>query len=316
MNTLARPLTRTVARSTAVPLLPAPGRLLPPSSVSFSTSSSSSRHRSGLRPTTLGFSFGTGLAASAFIPSSSVSSDDAGATTGTRRYTVASPDESPAGGEVKGSSTIWRKASPTAPRRQTVTLVFLSDEGSKVGLGQMVKSLTGGVGGRAVWQPYIAYFREAGYDALDLNLSSPSSSPTVAELTDELHNQIRLASLQRLPVLFVRDGTLASDVVSEYITPSDANGDQSSWWKKLFSNPANSRPALSGLIVIDAPTAAQEASSKYGTHKKLNVLLVGSNGQAPQDGPTKVRSLVTAGKSDEETIKAIERWLIDSGYEG
>ena len=230
---------------------------------------------------------------------------------------------------VTGSSTLVRPASPAAPRRQTVTLVFLTSQSNRPGL---VKSLVSNFGGRdrgetEKWFPWIGYFREAGYDCLQMNLALPDDAPadkTTQSLTDELHTQIRLSNLQRQPVLFVHhsadaDAASTGQIVSSYIQPSKASGGGGGFWSNIFGGGAGmfgGRPALSGLVVI-SDLDDQSALTLFGKHPKLNTLIVANGGadlEARRQG--KVTVIDAKGKKHESVIKDIERWLIRQGYEG
>lgn len=235
-----------------------------------------------------------------------------------RAFSVHSPAES----QVKGSSTLLRPASPSAPRRQTVTLVFLTSEGTSPGLVQSVMSNLGPSGsGRDKWYSWIGYFREAGYDCLQMNVALPdaASDNVTGKLSEELHEQIKLSNLQRLPVLFVHHGSKSSpddtaEVVSSYIEPAGSSG--GGVLSNIFGGGGmfGSKPAISGLIVVSDLDSAT-AQAKFAKHPKLNTLIVANGAaDAPQKG--KVHTLDSNGKSHEQTVKDIERWLIRQGYEG
>ncbi|PWZ01959.1 hypothetical protein BCV70DRAFT_198237 [Testicularia cyperi] len=269
---------------------------------------------------------------------------DASTGAGARSFSVFSPAENEAS-PVNGSSTLIRPASPSAPRRQTVTLVFLTSSSAKKGLVKSIMSNFSsggdGAGEAGKWFPWIAYFREAGYDCLQMNLAlsskaseSISQTPaenkdakTTASLTDELHSQIRMSNLQRLPVLFVHyssdsDPASTSAIVSAYIDPaqsgSNGAGGAGGFLSKLFGGGGmfGSRPAISGLVVIsDADDASTHAV--FAKHPKLNTLIVanGVQGESTQK-KAKVTTLDTNSRNQEQVIKDIERWLIREGYEG
>ena len=86
------------------------------------------------------------------------------------------------GSERPGS--ILREAAPGL-QKQPYTLLFVSD------------------GDRQAWQPWIGYFTSAGYDCIDLALNAESSD----ERANEVAGQIRVASLQREPVIFIKGPT-------------------------------------------------------------------------------------------------------------
>lgn len=237
-------------------------------------------------------------------------------------YTPLESDEKP----VTGSSTLVRPASPAAPRRQTVTLVFLTSQSTSKGLVKSLVSNFGGGGGeREKWFPWIGYFREAGYDCLQMNLALPPNEggdKTTARLADELHTQIRLSNLQRQPVLFVHHTADAApestgQIVSSYIEPNTSNGDGGGWWSKIFGGGGmfGSRPAISGLVVISDLDDAS-ALTLFGKHPKLNTLIVANGGATTSNHQGKVTVMDAQGKKHETVIKDIERWLIKEGYEG
>ncbi|KAJ9475734.1 Nucleosome assembly protein [Pseudozyma hubeiensis] len=259
-----------------------------------------------------------------------------------RSFSVHSPLESDRGDgqSVDGSSTLLRPASPAAPRRQTVTLVFLTSQSSTKGLVKSLLSNFGGGGGgeREKWFPWIGYFREAGYDCLQMNLALPTkdasdtasrekSDSTTAQLTDELHEQIRLSNLQRQPVLFVHhtsdsNPASTSQIVSSYIEPTSTGtagtgGGGTSFWSKLFGGGGmfGGRPAISGLVVISDLDDAS-ALTLFGKHPKLNTLIVANGGASTSNHEGKVTVMDAQGKKHDSVVKDIERWLISQGYEG
>ncbi|GAC94689.1 nucleosome assembly protein [Pseudozyma hubeiensis SY62] len=258
-----------------------------------------------------------------------------------RSFSVHSPLESDRGdgNSVDGSSTLLRPASPAAPRRQTVTLVFLTSQSSSNGLVKSLVSNFGGGGGeREKWFPWIGYFREAGYDCLQMNLALPGndgsdtgshskSDSTTARLADELHEQIRLSNLQRQPVLFVHHTSdsnpeSTSQIVSSYIEPTSTRtggggGRGTSFWSKLFGGGGmfGGRPAISGLVVISDLDDAS-ALTLFGKHPKLNTLIVANGGASTSNHEGKVTVMDAQGKKHDGVVKDIERWLISQGYEG
>ncbi|KAJ1021106.1 hypothetical protein NDA16_003892 [Ustilago loliicola] len=258
-------------------------------------------------------------------------------TTEARTFSVYSPLESdnPADGgkQVTGSSTLLRPASPAAPRRQTVTLVFLTSNSTSKGLVKsLMSNFGGGSGDTEKWFPWIGYFREAGYDCLQMNLALPPSQAsetsthqgndrTTARLADELHTQIRLSNLQRQPVLFVHHAADAapsatSQIVSQYIEPNQAGKSGDGFWSKLFGGGGmfGGRPAISGLVVISDLDDAS-ALTLFGKHPKLNTLIVANGGAGTAAHQGKVTVMDAQSKNHEKVIKDIERWLIKEGYE-
>ena len=160
------------------------------------------------------------------------------------------------------STSILRAADPSAPRQQTVTLAFVRGDHN--------------------WGSHIGYFRLAGYDCLDL-------------APDDIHAELKLASTQRLPVLFVAG---ANHHAAKYVsTPPSPSG----FWSFLWRSEAS--PALSGLIVL----ADKHLDPNFAAGI-VNTLIVGSDKQPANQGR------VTYIQKDDP--KAIERWLIDNGYEG
>ncbi|KAI3484941.1 hypothetical protein L1887_51831 [Cichorium endivia] len=233
-----------------------------------------------------------------------------GTTPEQRSFSIHSPAESEAA--ITGSSTLVRPASPSAPRRQTVTLVFVTFQATRTGVVKsLMSSLAGGSGEQQKWLSWIGYFREAGYDCIQMNLAVPE---TGGDLADELHQQIRLSNLQRQPVLFVHhsgDADEAAQAVGRYIQPGQAAG---GFWSRIFGGGAfSARPAISGLVVISDADAAL-ASQLFTKHPKLNTLVVAS---AAEEGKKGRATLMDAEKkSHEALVKDIERWLIREGYEG
>lgn len=257
-----------------------------------------------------------------------------------RSFSIHSPLESASssasngggdGKEITGSSTLIRPASPAAPRRQTVTLVFLTSESTSKGALKSIMSNFGGGGGeREKWYSWIGYFREAGYDCLQMNLALPPSTSssgqaeTTSKLADELHTQIRLSNLQRQPVLFVHHSNDTSpaataNIVSRYIEPkqSGGGGGAGGLLSKIFGGGGmfGGRPAISGLVVV-SDTDDASALELFAKHPKLNTLIVANGGAKTAGKQGKVTLLDTSGGSHEKVIKEIERWLIKEGYEG
>ncbi|SPC64568.1 uncharacterized protein UHOD_07430 [Ustilago sp. UG-2017b] len=259
-------------------------------------------------------------------------------TTEARTFSVYSPLESnkPADGgkRVTGSSTLLRPASPAAPRRQTVTLVFLTSNTTSKGLVKsLMSNFGGGSGETEKWFQWIGYFREAGYDCLQMNLALPPSEATetttyegrdrtTAKLADELHTQIRMSNLQRQPVLFVHHAADASpeatsQIVSQYIEPGQAGKSGGGFWSKLFGGRSmfGGKPEISGLVVISDLDDAS-ALMLFGKHPKLNTLIVANGGAGTAAHQGKVTVMDARSKNHEKVIKDIGRWLIKEGYEG
>lgn len=260
-----------------------------------------------------------------------------------RTFSIHAPLESEGSGntekQVTGSSTLLRPAAPTAPRRQTVTLVFVTSHSTGKGLVQRLASNFGSSSHQTeTWFPWIGYFREAGYDCLQMNLalapeeatnadtkSHAGLDATTSRLADELHTQLRLSNLQRQPVLFVHHSadsspTSIAQVVSEYIEPhtdSQNSSTGSGWLSNIFGGGGmfGSRPAISGLVVVSDLDDAS-AMTLFGKHPKLNTLIVANAGAHTHAHQGKVSVLDAQGQSHDKLIKAIERWLIKQGYEG
>ncbi|PWN54469.1 hypothetical protein IE53DRAFT_407895 [Violaceomyces palustris] len=287
-------------------------------SASFFTQSSKPRIQPGSSPIShrplfkyrlrAGAASATALAGGAFAFSSSSSPSN--------QSSAASQDQAGPG----SSSSLLREASPSARRKQTVSLVFLSTEGwSHEGVDSNLASQ-----GRKVWHSWIGYFREAGYDCFDTNVCMSESEllkeskDQASVLSDELHTQLRLQSLQRAPVLFVHGSMGSSAVAARYVDPSTTGGSSGrgggSLLSKIFSS-GGARPLISGLVVLSPPGQASQAFSE---NPKLMVLLVGDHVSSPggdrREG--KVQTVDTSGKSQEEVIKEVERWLIRQGFEG
>lgn len=246
-----------------------------------------------------------------------------------RSFSIHSPLESE-GKDITGSSTLVRPASPAAPRRQTVTLVFLTSEATSKGAIKSLMSNFGGGGGgeREKWFSWIGYFREAGYDCLQMNLAlrpaarAEGQDKEASLLTDELHTQIRLSNLQRQPVMFVHhssdsDPNSTAQIVSKYIEPGQGSSSGGGFLGKIFGGGGmfGSRPAISGLVVVSDLDDAT-AMTLFGKHPKLNTLIVANGGASTKAAEGKVTVLDAQGKGHEKVIKDIERWLIKEGYEG
>lgn len=255
-------------------------------------------------------------------------------------FSVYSPLESESGEakQVNGSSTLLRPASPAAPRRQTVTLVFLTSQSTGQGLVKsLVSNLGGGSGEREKWFPWIGYFQEAGHDCLQMNLALPNNDngagadttsregvdKTTARLADELHSQIRLSNLQRQPVLFVHHAADSSPIstaqmVSSYIEPGKGGSSGGGGFlSKIFGGGGmfGSRPAISGLVVISDLDDAS-ALTLFGKHPKLNTLIVANGGANTTAHQGKVTVMDAKGANNDKIIKDIECWLIKERYEG
>lgn len=82
------------------------------------------------------------------------------------------------------SSSILREASPAAPTKQPYTLVFLSSSEWGVSHSVYVFSIIADTS----WQSWIMYFREQGYDCIDMRVECPANPPpgkTKEELLSE-----------------------------------------------------------------------------------------------------------------------------------
>ncbi|WFD32520.1 hypothetical protein MSPP1_003568 [Malassezia sp. CBS 17886] len=188
------------------------------------------------------------------------------------------------------SGSILREASPAAMAKQPYTLVFVSSRALDVP--------------RDVWQSWIMYFRDAGYDCIDLNVELPpkgaDGAPPQDQLAREIIGQVRDSSLQREPVIFLRE---KEDSV---ITPYFGTGG-------FFGR----RGPFSGLVVVhpDDPSTVEAADWP----KNTPILLIPSSEKvAPAwrnaaEGASKGEVLVDSWSENEGLIKEVERWLRYAG---
>ena len=182
------------------------------------------------------------------------------------------------------SASVLREASPAAPTKQPYTLVF-------------VHSSAWGVS-RQAWQSWIMYFREAGYDCLDVQVELPAKPADGASrddaLAEQISSQVRQSALQREPVLFVRDG--ADETVPSYLGHGG-----------LFSN---TRGPMSGLVLLHprSPEILQKADWPSGTP----VLVIPAKDAEAWEGAVPSRHVKVLGdrwSEKEGLLKEVESWM-------
>lgn len=100
----------------------------------------------------------------------------------------------------RSSAILYPAADAAIRATNEVRLVFLN-------INLPATASTTGI--RSRWTEYIGYFREMGYDCLDVNVVSSQTDP--AALAQELHGQVSKQMFMRGPVLFVANG-LGADV--------------------------------------------------------------------------------------------------------
>lgn len=195
--------------------------------------------------------------------------------------------------EILGTTetgSILREASPAAPTKQPYTLVFLSSDPLHVK--------------RSQWQSWIMYFREAGYDCIDMNVSLPEKLPEGVtreeQLAREVAGQVRLASLQRQPVLFLRDSE--DQIVPPYLGQGG-----------LFGR----RGPMSGLVLLHPGSAEPAEKADWPNNTRI---LVVPRSQGETDAWSSVEASARNAKvmtdewnEKEGLIKEVERWLRNSG---
>ena len=188
------------------------------------------------------------------------------------------------------SASILREASPAAMTKQPYTLVFVSSSEWSVS--------------RDAWQSWIMYFREAGYDCIDMRVEVPSEhdeGKCKAELlAEQIASQVRLSSLQRQPVLFLRQ--LADTAVPSYLGHGG-----------LFTS---TRGPMSGLVMLHP--MSKDALSKGDWPSGTPVLLIPSSEAEANNWDDVVPSrnaTVLADKWSEKEglIKEVESWLRYAG---
>ncbi|WFD00311.1 hypothetical protein MYAM1_003059 [Malassezia yamatoensis] len=195
--------------------------------------------------------------------------------------------------EILGTSeagSILREASPAAPTKQPYTLVFVSAEPLNVK--------------RSHWQSWIMYFREAGYDCIDLSIELPKELPegTTAEqqLSREIAGQMRLASLQRQPVIFLRDEE--QKLVSSYLGKGG-----------LLAR----RGPMSGLVLLHPKGAESIQDADWPSNTPILIVPKSSNDtQAWAEVTASARNakvLEDEWNEKEGTIKEVERWMRYAG---
>ncbi|KAE8245344.1 hypothetical protein A4X13_0g5974 [Tilletia indica] len=238
-------------------------------------------------------------------------------------------------GWISKSGFLAREASPAmaAIKKQAYTLVFLSSPNVDHNTDRNSRKRWGGL---------LGYFQESsGYDCLDLTAAaerkdseSGASAAKQGEneeflvLADELHAQLRLAMLQRPPIIFASPPS--SKILSAYIGPD-----------------TRATPLLSGAVItLDAPAAANYRSSSSSSLSealsasalptssgttasfKAPVLVVLPSSASSEHDVSALESrvrelwgpkaeLLRVESSDahsEEAVREIERWMLSRGF--
>ena len=148
------------------------------------------------------------------------------------------------------------------------------------------------------WQSWIMYFREAGYDCLDVQVELPAKPADGASrddaLAEQISSQVRQSALQREPVLFVRDG--ADETVPSYLGHGG-----------LFSN---TRGPMSGLVLLHprSPEMLKKADWPSGTP----VLVIPVKDAEAWEGAVPSRHVKVLGdrwSEKEGLLKEVESWM-------
>ncbi|WFD36732.1 hypothetical protein MCUN1_003619 [Malassezia cuniculi] len=173
-------------------------------------------------------------------------------------------------GADKRPGSIIREAAPGI-QKQPYTLVFVSQ------------------GDRKSWQPWIGYFTTAGYDCIDLSLEGSEN------LAEDLTGQVRVASLQREPVIFVMGPT--DEIFGAYLGSGG-------WFAR--------RGPASGAVLIHPST---QASQEAAWPKRMPVIVVPRNESEisawEQVLKDKTGRIIPDAKPD-TLLKEIERVLRES----
>ncbi|WFD04767.1 hypothetical protein MVES1_000091 [Malassezia vespertilionis] len=189
------------------------------------------------------------------------------------------------------SGSILREASPAAMTKQPYTLVFVS--AGPLGVK------------RSDWQSWIMYFREAGYDCIDLNVELPKNPQKDVSnekmLADEVTEQVRLSSLQRQPVVFLRDQGNA--VVPSYLGTGG-----------LFFG---KRGPMSGLVMLHPDKTELVDGADWPSNTPV-LVIPQTTSQAPEwadamRGAKKATMMPDEWNEKEGLIKEVERWMRDAG---
>lgn len=186
------------------------------------------------------------------------------------------------------SSSILREASQAAPTKQPYTLVF-------------VNSSEWGVS-RNAWQSWIMYFREAGYDCIDMRVETASTGANDNEktrdqlLAEQISQQVRLASLQRQPVLFLRDN--AASTVPSYLGQGG-----------LFTS---TRGPMSGLVLLHPPSADVLTKGDWPSNTPIMVVPKSESDVPSFENNASSRNIKILGdkwNEKEGLIKEVENWM-------
>ena len=221
----------------------------------------------------------------------------------------------PVDGDVPNRSSALKYPASGAALRQAssgpeqLTLVFLNINAPSAnfssGRGLAAKE----------WLAWIGYFREQGYDCLDVNAvdqSLPSGvsaraqqqrehelgkvEPTsVKSLAKELESQVQLQMFPRGAVLFTR-GSYGASVAAEQISGSS--------------------PQFSALVLLlDKPgdeEAFQSAMARLPANFKTVQVL--SQQQSAQDSGKKITIVHAQDVESEKAIRDVENWLFSNGF--
>ncbi len=233
----------------------------------------------------------------------------------------------PVDGDVPSkSSTLRFPASPAALRQassgpEQITLVFLNiNRPSPPGLGQ--SSSPSDYQASKEWRHWIAYFREQGYDCLNVNVVDPSlpagvsarathpgregevelSASSAQRLAKDLEAQIALQMLPRGAVLFSRGRA------SEHVSALQASGGD---------------PQFSALVLLlprggeEAAKAAEQKLASLWPSKLRKLVLTEEQlgeGQKNQSLGPHAKAVAVKSIESEAAIREAEMWLMGEGF--
>ncbi|CAD6970818.1 unnamed protein product [Tilletia controversa] len=261
------------------------------SAASAPTRPSISKLRAGGSGARVGAGVGVGVGAGTITAAASLSLFSWGGGSGKEDKTGSSH-----AGWVSKSGFLAREASPAMAeiKKQAYTLVFLSSPNVDRNTDRISRKRWGGL---------LGYFQESsGYDCLDLTAAAErkdseesASSAKQGEheellvLADELHSQLRLAMLQRPPIIFASPPS--SKILSAYIGPD-----------------TRATPLLSGAIITLEPPAAASyrstSSSSLSEALSASALPTSSGTTASFKAPVLV--VLPNSKSSEHDVAALE----------
>ncbi|KDN38797.1 hypothetical protein K437DRAFT_20721 [Tilletiaria anomala UBC 951] len=194
----------------------------------------------------------------------------------------------------KSSALLYPVSAMSQRSSNSVTLVFLNINAPKANPSVGVASST-------KWQSWISYFREMGYDCLDVNAVSPSGSHQA--LATELEQQIRLHMFNRGPVLFVRGSTSAKVAAAQLAG---------------FSRPGGQAEFAAAVVLVPGEEGMQAFQAiDQGVREKLAVLIVNDGKGSTQQGGEKWKVLQVGNSRDAEsgkTVQEVEMWLMANGF--